>query len=128
MGYRCGFTAPISEENLCPASRPRRKGDDLENAYREMIEEDIDLVAWAQKLEGYSCADIANLCRDAAQAVFEKKMDSLDPDEWITMPREQARVIITDADFERAAALRKSSVDPATLKKYEEWKATKGAE
>jgi katanin p60 ATPase-containing subunit A1 len=94
----------------------------------DMIEEDTDLVAWANRLEGYSCADIANLCRDAAQAVLDKKMADIDPDDWVNMPRDQARIIIRDEDFERAVSLRKSSVDPGTLKKYEEWKATKGAE
>jgi katanin p60 ATPase-containing subunit A1 len=52
----------------------------------------------------------------------------LDTQAWVNMPLEQARVIITDDDFAKAVALRKSSVDQKTLKKYDEWRTTKGAE
>ena len=95
---------------------------------QEMIDDEFDLQMWAERLEGYSCADIANLCRDAAQAVFDKQTENLDANEWMNMPLEQARIIIRDEDFERAVKLRKSSVDQSTLKKYDEWRLTKGAE
>ncbi|KAH0787368.1 ATPase, AAA family protein [Histomonas meleagridis] len=94
----------------------------------EMIDEEFDLKMWAQRLNGYSCADITNLCRDAAQAVFDRKTSLLNTNQWVNLSVEEAKVIITDEDFERAVALRKSSVDKNTLKKYEEWKQTKGAE
>jgi hypothetical protein len=57
-------------------------------------------------------------------------MTQIDPDEWVSMPIEHARAVIREADFARplALALRNGSVDPDTLKKYEEWKATNGAE
>ena len=92
------------------------------------FDKSFDLNKWAQNLDGYSCADITNLCRDAAQAVFERQLDSIDPDEWANMNADDAKVIITDDDFQKAVSLRKSSVDPDSLKKYEEWRATKGAE
>lgn len=94
----------------------------------EMVEDDFDMMKWAEKLEGYSCADIANLCRDAAQAVFEKRAADIDPDEWVNMPLEEAKVIITDEDFADAVKRRKSSVDAASLKRYEQWKRERGAE
>jgi hypothetical protein len=55
-------------------------------------------------------------------------MAEIDPDEWASMPLEHARAVIREADFARALALRKGSVDPATLKKYEEWMVTNDAE
>lgn len=94
----------------------------------DLIDEDFDLDLWASKLEGYSCADITNLCRDAAQYVFDKQTSMLDTQAWVNMPAEEARVIIRDDDFARAISLRKPSVDPNTLAKYEEWRKTKGAE
>lgn len=95
----------------------------------DMIDENkFNLTKWANDLDGYSCADITNLCRDAAQAVFERQIESIDPDEWANMNAEDAKVIITDEDFQKAVSLRKSSVDPDSLKKYEEWRTTKGAE
>jgi hypothetical protein len=55
-------------------------------------------------------------------------MAEIDPDECASMPLEHARAVIREADFARALALRKGSLDPATLKKYEDWKATNDAE
>ena len=94
----------------------------------DLIDDDFDIDMFAERLEGYSCADIANLCRDAAQAVFDKQTSNLDTQAWLNMPIEEARVVITNKDFERAMALRKSSVDKETLKMYEDWRRTKGAE
>lgn len=94
----------------------------------DLIDDDFELDLFAEKLDGYSCADIANLCRDAAQAVFDKQTANLDTQAWLNMPIEQARVVISNQDFQRAMDLRKSSVDKATLKMYEEWRKSKGAE
>jgi hypothetical protein len=61
-------------------------------------------------------------------------MAEIDPDEWASMPLEHTRAVIRETDFARplarplALALRNGSVDPDTLKKYEEWKATNGGE
>jgi katanin p60 ATPase-containing subunit A1 len=100
----------------------------LKMSISDLIDDDFELDLYAQKLEGYSCADITNLCRDAAQAVFNKQTSNLDTQAWLNMPLEQARVVITNQDFERAISLRKSSVDKETIKMYEEWRRSKGAE
>ena len=100
----------------------------LKMSISDLIDEDFELDLFAQKLEGYSCADITNLCRDAAQAVFDKQTSNLDTQAWLNMPIEQAKVVISNQDFERAMSLRKSSVDKETLKMYEDWRRSKGAE
>jgi katanin p60 ATPase-containing subunit A1 len=100
----------------------------LKMTINELVDEEFDMEMWAQKLEGYSCADITNLCKDAAQAVFDKQMALIDTQAWMNMSAHEARIIIRDEDFAKALSLRKSSVDPATLKRYVEWKSTKGAE
>ena len=94
----------------------------------EMIDDSFDIPRFVKKLDGYSCADIANLCRDVAQYVFDKQTKDLDTQEWLNMPAESANVVVTNEDFELAMKKRKSSVDPATIKKYEQWRALKGAE
>ena len=95
----------------------------------EMADENFDFKGNAEKLEGYSCADITNLCRDAVQRIFDKQMDQLQSTEaFLNMPAEEARVIIKNSDFADALSHRRSSVDPDTLKKYEQWKMLKGAE
>jgi katanin p60 ATPase-containing subunit A1 len=95
----------------------------------EMVEEDsFAAKEWAERLDGYSCADIANLCRDAAQMVFEAQVENLEPEQWMTLSADAAKVTIRDQDFAKAVAARKSSVDQSTLKRYDEWKQSKGAE
>ena len=101
----------------------------LKMSMGDMIEEDSFAAReWAEKLEGYSCADIANLCRDAAQMVFDARMENMDADEFVNMSAEDAKVIIRDVDFAKAVQMRKSSVDQNSLKRYGEWRLSKGAE
>jgi katanin p60 ATPase-containing subunit A1 len=101
----------------------------LKMSMGDMVDEDSFAIReWAERLDGYSCADIANLCRDAAQMVFEARVENLDPDEWMAMSAEAARVIIRDQDFAGAVAARKSSVDQNTINRYEDWRSSKGAE
>jgi katanin p60 ATPase-containing subunit A1 len=83
---------------------------------------------WAERLEGYSCADVENLCKDAAQAVLDARMAKMDEESWVKMSAEEARFVIRDEDFAKAVKNRKSSVDPATLHRYDEWRSKKGAE
>lgn len=94
----------------------------------DIVDDEFDMDGWTEKLEGYSCADITNLCRDAAQRVFDRQMEQMDTEDWVNMSADQARVIITDYDFSQAVANRKSSVDQSTLKRYDEWRLSKGAE
>jgi katanin p60 ATPase-containing subunit A1 len=94
----------------------------------EITDERFDAEKWADRLDGYSCADIANLCRDAAQRVFHHQMELLDTQQWVNMPVHEAQVIVKDDDFAWAMTKRKSSVNRAQLRRYEEWRDTRGAE
>jgi katanin p60 ATPase-containing subunit A1 len=94
----------------------------------EIIDERFDIEKWADHLDGYSCADIANLCRDAAQKVFQRQMELLNTEQWVNMPVQEAQVIVKDADFAWAMTKRKSSVNHANLRRYQEWKDARGAE
>lgn len=100
----------------------------LEMRIREFTDDSFDFDGWAKKLEGYSCADITNLCRDAAQMVFDRQTDLLNTQQFMDIPTIEAKVIIKNEDFGLAMAKRKSSVDPSTLAKYEEWRKQKSAE
>lgn len=94
----------------------------------ELIDNSFDMEGWAQKLEGYNCSDIVNLCKDAAQDVFDRLTSKLNTQEWINMPVEKARIIIKNEDFAKAVKLRHSSVDLESIKKYEKWGKSRGAE
>lgn len=100
----------------------------LEMRIKEFVDETFNFDGWAAKLEGYSCADITNLCRDAAQMVFDRQTDLLNTQQFMDIPTIEAKVIIKNEDFSLAMAKRKSSVDPSTLAKYEEWRKAKSAE
>ncbi|OHT10284.1 Katanin p60 ATPase-containing subunit A1 [Tritrichomonas foetus] len=100
----------------------------LEMNLSDLADVNFDIDGWAKKLNGYSCADIANLCRDAAQMVFTKQTSMYGTDQWLHMAPEDAKVIITNEDFAQAVAARKSSVDKEAIQRYEAWKRAKGAE
>ncbi|KAK8853758.1 Katanin p60 ATPase-containing subunit A1 [Tritrichomonas musculus] len=95
-----------------------------------LIDEKFDVDMWSEKLDNYSCSDITNICRDAAQFVFDKQTEMMDTNQFIQMPAEDInyQIIVTNEDFEYAVKHRKSSVDQSQLKRYDEWKNTKGAE
>jgi katanin p60 ATPase-containing subunit A1 len=94
----------------------------------EIIDERFHLEEWAERLDGYSCGDIANLCRDAAQMVFDRKMRLIDTQQWVNLPVEDVQLIVKDDDFQWAVSKRKSSVDHSQIRRYEEWQSSKGAE
>lgn len=100
----------------------------LESNLKDMIDFSLDIDEWAEKLDGYSCADISNLCRDAAQLAFEEQMKMLNTDEWMRLSLSQAQITVTDECFRKAFGHRKSSVDPSMIKRYEEWRRLKGSE
>ena len=100
----------------------------LEMNLEQIIDERFNIDEWAEKLDGYSCADITNLCRDAAQMVFERQMKLIDTQQWINMPVDEAQVIVRDEDFAWAVSKRKSSVDHSQIQRYEAWRDQKGAE
>ena len=100
----------------------------LEMSLKEHAADDFDWDGWATKLEGYSCADVTNLCRDAVQAVFTQELNLLDTQQFVNMPAEEVKPRVSNDDFAVAVSKRKSSVDLKTLSRYEEWRKTKGAE
>lgn len=100
----------------------------LELNLQDMIDDSLDIAEWAERLEGYSCADIANMCRDAAQMVFDDQTKMLDTDEWMSLSLSQAQISVTDEYFRKAFERRKSSIDATMIRRYEEWRRLKGAE
>lgn len=95
---------------------------------KNLASNDFDFDEWANILNGYSGADIANLCKDAAQMVIDRQMELIGTDEWLKIPREKANIIISNDDFATCVRNRKSSVDLSSIRLYEEWRQAKGAE
>ena len=70
---------------------------------------DVDLPAWAARLENYSGSDVVGLARKACQIAFRRSID------------ENADPVVLAADLEQAVRAIPSSITPALLAQYEEF-------
>ena len=71
---------------------------DFDNYYliREVkAEENLDLKTIARKLDGYSGADITNVCRDASMMSMRKKIAGLKPMEIRNLAKEELDLPVT---------------------------------
>lgn len=83
--------------------------------------EDLNVGEIAARLEGYSGADITNICRDASMMVMRRRIQGLTPDEIRSLSIEELELPVTFADFEEAMRKINKSVSAEDLKKYEKW-------
>ncbi|KAI9349271.1 P-loop containing nucleoside triphosphate hydrolase protein [Zopfochytrium polystomum] len=85
------------------------------------VSDEVDLETLSQKMDGYSGADITNICRDASMMSMRKRIRGLTPDQIKTIPKDELEVPATMDDFVAALAKIQSSVSQADLKKYQDW-------
>lgn len=91
------------------------------------VTEDLDISEVASKLDGYSGADITNVCRDASMMAMRRKIAGLTPDEIRNLPKEELELPVSPGDFEEAMRKINKSVSKQDLEKYEEWMAEFGS-
>ncbi|KAH3726146.1 katanin p60 ATPase-containing subunit A1-like isoform X2 [Dreissena polymorpha] len=82
---------------------------------------DVNLKQVAELLEGYSGADITNVCRDAAMMSFRRRIKGLSPEQIKEIPKEELNLPTSMEDFMEAKKKVNKSVSKDDLKKYEEW-------
>ena len=75
----------------------------------------------AKKLEGYSGADITNVCRDASMMSMRRKIAGLKPSEIRNLNRDELDLPVTKQDFFEAISKCNKSVSKEDLEKYEKW-------
>ncbi|XP_063758408.1 katanin p60 ATPase-containing subunit A1 isoform X1 [Eleginops maclovinus] len=85
------------------------------------VAEDVDLDKIAEQLEGYSGADITNVCRDASLMAMRRRIEGLTPEEIRNISRDEMHMPTTMEDFESALRKVSKSVSAADLEKYEKW-------
>jgi len=93
------------------------------------IDADVDMDELASKCEGYSGADIANVCRDASMMSVRRIMEQarkqgLTRDQMQLMLKEQKQALntaVSKADFLTALSKVSKSVSEQDLSKYSEW-------
>ncbi|XP_069137562.1 katanin p60 ATPase-containing subunit A-like 1 isoform X2 [Argopecten irradians] len=85
------------------------------------LAKDVNLTSVAQDLDGYSGADITNVCRDAAMMSFRRRITGLTPEEVRNIPKEELQMPPTMEDFKEAIKKVNKSVSQADLEKYQNW-------
>lgn len=91
------------------------------------VAEDVDLEEVAERLDGYSGADITNVCRDASLMSMRRLIEGLHPSQIKGLDKSQLDAPITRRDFEAAVAKVQPSVGKADLKRFEQWMTEYGA-
>eukprot|EP00633_Aureoumbra_lagunensis_P005293 CAMPEP_0197318600 /NCGR_PEP_ID=MMETSP0891-20130614/51759_1 /TAXON_ID=44058 ORGANISM="Aureoumbra lagunensis, Strain CCMP1510" /NCGR_SAMPLE_ID=MMETSP0891 /ASSEMBLY_ACC=CAM_ASM_000534 /LENGTH=452 /DNA_ID=CAMNT_0042809147 /DNA_START=1 /DNA_END=1359 /DNA_ORIENTATION=+ len=100
----------------------------------EMLD-DVNLQCLAQQTDGYSGADIANVCRDAAmmsvrrimEAARARGLSGTDMQRELVANQEKLSAAVSQQDFLNAIAKVHRSVGQADLKRYADWSKEFGA-
>ncbi|XP_050318224.1 katanin p60 ATPase-containing subunit A-like 1 isoform X2 [Bactrocera neohumeralis] len=85
------------------------------------VDESVNLSEIAKKLEGYSGADITNVCRDASMMSMRRKIAGLTPEQIRQLATEEVDLPVSNQDFTEAISRCNKSVSKADLEKYEKW-------
>jgi len=83
--------------------------------------QDLSLPDVASWLDGYSGADITNVCRDAAMMTMRRRIAGLKPSEIRSLGREELDMPVTMEDFKEAVEKCNKSVSSEDLEKYKAW-------
>lgn len=85
------------------------------------LDSGVDLEVVAEKIEGYSGADITNVCRDASMMAMRRRIQGLTPEQIRALSKDELQMPVTMTDFELALKKVSKSVSAADLEKYEKW-------
>ncbi|KAK1805539.1 hypothetical protein P4O66_019843 [Electrophorus voltai] len=91
------------------------------------LADDVDMDKIAEQMEGYSGADITNVCRDASLMAMRRRIEGLTPEEIRNISRDEMHMPTTMEDFQTALKKVSKSVSAADLEKYEKWIAEFGS-
>ncbi|XP_054164016.1 katanin p60 ATPase-containing subunit A-like 1 [Oppia nitens] len=81
----------------------------------------------ALRLDGYSGADITNVCRDACMMSMRRRIAGLTPEQIRSLSKDELDLPVSPADFEEAIRKVNKSVSAEDLKKYDKWMAEYGS-
>ncbi|ORY41238.1 AAA-domain-containing protein [Rhizoclosmatium globosum] len=85
------------------------------------VADEVNLEELAEKMDGYSGADITNICRDASMMSMRKRIRGLTAEQIKAVPKEELEMPASSEDFMMAIKKIQSSVSQADLKKYQDW-------
>lgn len=85
------------------------------------MDDDVDLESIADKLDGYSGADVTTVCRDASMMGMRRKIDGLSIEEIQALPKDVLNLPAKMLDFLEVLKKVSPSVSKTDLEKYEQW-------
>jgi katanin p60 ATPase-containing subunit A1 len=88
---------------------------------------DLDINDIAYRLDGYSGADITNVCRDACMMAMRRKIAGLTPEQIRSLSKDELELPVSPEDFEEAIRKVNKSVSQEDLMKYEKWMSEFGS-
>ncbi|KAM3187891.1 Katanin p60 ATPase-containing subunit A1 [Hymenolepis weldensis] len=91
------------------------------------LDGDVNFEEIAAKLDGYSGADITNVCRDASMMSMRRAIEGLSVEEIKNLRTADLNLPTRMQDFEEAISRVSKSVSAADIEKYERWMQEFGA-
>mgnify|MGYP005993986579 CR=1 FL=1 len=91
------------------------------------LADDVDLEEIQAGCEGYSGADITNVCRDASMMAMRKRISGLSVEEIKALSKEDMDLPVTREDLLEAVSRVSSSVNAEQVNKQEQWMSEFGA-
>ena len=85
------------------------------------VDSTLNLDELAALMDGYSGADITNVCRDASMMSMRRRIKGLTPDQIKALSSSELEIPLTRDDFDASIKKIQSSVSSGDLKKYEDW-------
>lgn len=85
------------------------------------VDEAVDLGGISRRLEGYSGADITNVCRDASMMSMRRKIAGLRPEQIRQLQTAEVDLPVSMQDFQEAIGKCNKSVSRQDLEKYQSW-------
>lgn len=103
-----------------PSSIGRRKLLDISFTGVQLAK-DVDLEKVAEDTEGYSGADLTNVCRDASMMAMRRAIKGKTPDEIKAMDKSEMNQPTSMEDIQAAVKKVSPSVSKDDIHKYEKW-------
>lgn len=91
------------------------------------LAENVVLEEVAESMDGYSGADITNVCRDASMMSMRRRIKGLSPEEIRNLQKEELDLPVNMDDFQEALKKVSKSVSESDIKKYQDWMTEFGA-
>lgn len=85
------------------------------------LDKNINFTIVSDKLEGYTCSDIANVCRDAAMMCMRRKIQGQTPLQIKQIRKSLIDLPVTMEDFLDAISRCKKSVTSQDVARYQTW-------